>query len=93
MERFEGYYRQVDKGSQIKFYAAVANKLTKDGANQIPYRMIKELAIPDRPTAWSVIQISPESTELEMANKLADYFVRITDEFTPMQNAPPSTYD
>ena len=54
---------------------------------------MKELAIPDRPTSWNINSLHPELSDLELAEKLATYFVTITDEFEPIErNAAPVTF-
>ena len=81
------------KAAKSEYYTAAVRKLSGDKANQILYRILKDVAIPDRPTAWTITHLSPEDSELELANKLAQYFVRITDEFDPLTDAPPVTYE
>ena len=59
---------------------------------KLPYKILKELSIPDRPAPWSVTQIDPEKTEAQLAEDLVDFFVKITDEFPPLDGYCPETY-
>ena len=57
------------------------DKLKESGSYQLPYKLIKELAIPDRPKAWKINSLKPGMDDGALANDLAAFFCRITDEF------------
>ena len=80
------------KESKAKYYADAVEKLKANGT-QVPYRILKELAVADRPKAWTVNAVRPSLSDRDLANELADYFARITDEFEPLGDfQPPVTY-
>ena len=80
------------KESKQKYYTEAIEKLKGEGSGQLPYAILRELAIPDRPAPWSVNQLAPGQSDELLAEDLADYFVRITDEFTPIGGYCPATY-
>ena len=81
------------KASKREYYDSALMKLKADGSNQLPYNILRELAIPDRPSPWTVNQTNPSLTDQALAEALADFFVRITDEFTPIDGVSyPTTY-
>ena len=82
------------KEAKRAFYNGAVNKLKEIGSSQLPYKVLKELAIPDRPAPWSINATRPGLDDLNLAEELADYFVKITDEFTPLEpGRHPITYD
>lgn len=76
-----------------KHYLSVAECLKLSSSGQIPYQILKEVAIPERPSNWSINMLAPKLSDDELSETLADYFVRITDKFTPInRNKLPTTY-
>ena len=64
----------------------VTNQLTDD-------KILKDIPIPDRTKAWTINSLRPGLSDTDLASELAVYFVRITDEFTPLNNqAVPITF-
>ena len=57
---------------------------------RIPYGVLTHIAEPDNPPTWNVTKMRPDLSEAELAEELATYFVKITDEFTPVdpENIP-----
>ena len=80
------------KDSKSQYYAQVVTRLTAEGSNQIPYNILKDIAIPDRPAPWSVNHVAPGLGDSALAESLADYFVKIIDKFSPLTGAPPTTF-
>ena len=81
------------KESKAAFYTKSAESLKAKGGGTIPYRILKELAIPDRPKRWTVNSWKPGLSNQDIANNLASYFTRITDEFDPLPlEDVPTTY-
>ena len=80
--------KELIRTAKKKYYENAVDKLKRQRSGTIPYRILKELAIPDRPKAWSVNSLAPEKTDMELAEDLADFFVKITDEFDPLTDAP-----
>ena len=72
------------KESKQNYYAKAVDKLKTEGNNQVPYRILKELAEADRPKAWTVSAVRLDLMEEQLANVLADYFTKITDEFSSL---------
>ena len=66
------------------FYNDAVEKLKARGGNQVPYKILRELAVADRPRPWVVNSVKPAMTDDQLANSLADYFTKITDEFSPL---------
>lgn len=59
-------------------------KLKSQGGGVIPYKILKELAIADHPKPWSINSLKPTLLDTDLAEDLASYFVKITDEFQPL---------
>ena len=83
------------KESKEAFYKEAVEKLKQKGSSQLPYKALRELAIPDRPDPWTVNETRPGLSNTDLAEKLASYFVRVTDEFEPIDPdyIPPVTFD
>ena len=76
-----------------KYYEKEAARLMTPGSNSIPFKSLHHIYDADAPQKWTVNQLAPELTDLELAEDLAKYFVRITDEFEPLvMNNLPVTY-
>ena len=67
-----------------EFYEKSLDKFCVQGGGAIPYKMLKELTVPDRPKKWSINELKPKMTDDVLAEDLADFFVWITDEFEPL---------
>ena len=81
------------KESKRDFYNDAVERLKARGSSQLPYKALKELAIPDRPPSWTINSLRPHSTNEALAEELADYFVRITDEFVGLDpDLAPTTF-
>ena len=82
------------KESKEEFYQKSVDKMKESGSSQLPYRLLKELAIPDRPPVWSVNSLRPGKSDQDLAEELASFFVRTTDEFEPLgaDSLPSSTH-
>ena len=72
------------KKSKQEFYKEAVEKLRNAGSSQLPYRLLKKLAVPDRPKSWTMSQMRPGRSEKDTAEELAEYFSRITSGFTPL---------
>ena len=72
------------KTAKKDYYEEAVAKLKSEGSSQLPYRVLKELAVPNRPSPWSINSLRPGLADEELAEELADYFVKITDEFPPL---------
>lgn len=75
-----------------KFYDAEANKLTGQHMTKIPFKILKNLTEAERPAAWDVTMMRPGKTERDVAEELADFFIRITSEYQPISTIP-ETYE
>ena len=80
----------IKREKKIYYDKAIA-KLGKDGG-QIPYRILKDIAIPDRPKPWSINSLQPGIPDAALADELAGLFMKITDEFTPISGGHPITF-
>ena len=76
------------KEAKTKYYEDAVLKLSADGAGKI----LKDIAIPDRPAPLTIGQVLPDLGEGEIAEKLATYFSRITQDFTQLDNPNIETY-
>ena len=65
----------------MQYYQDSISRLKANGSSQFPDKALRELTIPDRPKPWSINSLKPALTDEALAKELADYFVRITDEF------------
>ena len=80
------------KNSKQEYYQKELEKIKNHGGSHVPYKALKELSVPDRPEAWTINKLRPSLTDSEIAEELATYFIRITDDFTPLDPAiRPST--
>ena len=83
-QEVKDHTNKLIKESKQNFYANAVEELKAKGGSNVPYRILKDLAVPDRPKAWSINQLAPNLTDVELAEKLAEYFGRITDQFSPL---------
>ena len=72
------------KRNKQDFFRSATEKLIAAGSNQLPYHALKELAIPERPAAWSINQLRPNVSDERLAEELSEFFSRITDAFEPV---------
>ena len=63
-----------------EFYEKAISKI-KQGGSIIPFHVLKEMVIPDRPKSWSVNALMLRSSD----NQLSNYFIQIMDEFDPLR--------
>ena len=75
------------KRNKTNFFKQATDKLKSNGSSQLPYRALRELAIPERPDPWSINMLAPDLTDEQLAEDLATYFSRITDQFTPLDTS------
>ena len=66
------------------FLKKATERLIANESNQVPYKALKEIAVPERPKAWTINDVSPDLNDAELAKKLAAYFSLITDKFEPI---------
>ena len=68
--------------------------LTRPEANKRFFQIVKKYNTVDRPAQFDVRNLRPGKTDQEVADELATYFNRISQEFSPLQpHEIPSTYD
>ena len=80
--------KKIKEGKQ-EYYRKAVDKLRADGGSQLPYKILKELSIPDRPAPWTVTSLRPSLSSQVLAEELAEYFVKITNEFAPLPTRRP----
>ena len=74
-------------------YEKAASKLKEEGAGKIPYRILNDISIPERPPTWTINMVAPKMSDADLAESLADYFTQITNEFEPLDlQSLPQTY-
>ena len=77
-----------------KYYEREVQKLSEEGAHQIPYKTLKNMADTERPPAWSMEHMGPQKPLESLAEEAAAFFSSISQEFTPLdRSAVPLTYD
>ena len=81
------------KRRKKKYYDAEVQKLRQEGSYRIPYKVLKNISDTERAKTWSVEDLSNGRTEEKLAEDLAVYFSKISQEFSPLQGEPPTTYD
>ena len=62
---------QMIKKAKREYYDRAVSNLREKGGNVIPYKILKDLAIPDRPKKWSVNDVKPRLTDSDLAEDLA----------------------
>ena len=75
------------KEAKADYYQKALDTLNAEGGKLIPYKILKNIAIPDRPKTWTVNSLNPGMTDHELVEDLASYFVRITDEISPLDTS------
>ena len=75
------------KKSKSEYYQKSVVRLKDQGAGVIPYKILKDIAIPDRPKSWSINSLKPKMSDKELAKDLASFFIKITDEFVPLNTS------
>ena len=73
-----------------EYYKKAVDKLGKEGTT-IPYKILKEIALPDRPKSWSINSLRPDLTDDQLADELAVFITSIMDKFEPLRGNPPTT--
>ena len=74
------------------YYDRTVKKLT--AKNSIAYTAIKALRDVEAPKPWQARQLKPESTVEEMGEEMADFFAKISKEFSPLAlDSVPLTHD
>lgn len=68
-----------------KYYEKEEQNLHVYNPKIVPYKILKDLTEPERPKAWSVQSMRPNSSDFEIAWELADFFSRITDTLPPLR--------
>lgn len=63
--------------SKKKFYDDAVERLKHRGGGTIPYSILKELAIPDRPKPWTINMVNPRLSDRDLADQLANFFSAI----------------
>lgn len=81
---------KIIREAKEAFYQGAVNKMKEAESCQLPYRALKDLAVPDWPQPWTVNACGPEYNDNTLAERLATYFTKIMDEFVPLQNGVPS---
>ena len=77
-----------------KYYEKECEKLTKDGPRTIPYKALQNIQDSEMPRKWSINHLDPKATDEDLSEDLADFFVKISDEFSPLNKGNlPRTYD
>ena len=77
----EGTSEAIAKNKRV-FYEQEVKKLGMPGA--IPYKSLHRIIDTDAPKNWTPKMMKPDMNELQIAEDLADFFTRITDEFSPL---------
>ena len=81
------------KEAKIEYYNKAVDKLKQQGGNIIPYKILKEIAVINRPKPWTIQSIRPGVPDEVLVEELADFFTKITDEFTLIEGyCPPFTF-
>ena len=71
------------KSRRQKCFEREVEKLAQSGSHTTPYKVLRALSMAERPPNWLPAMIKPLLTEQELADDLADYFAKISEEFRP----------
>ena len=79
--------------SKLKYYSKEAEKMMAPGSNSVPFKSLHHIYDGDAPPKWTINQLTPDMSDLKLAEDLARYFTRISDGFVPLgTNQLPTTY-
>ena len=72
------------KANKKAYYDKETEKIAALNTGKIPFGILKHVSDPDKPNTWTPSCMKPGVPDLEIAEEFAEYFVRITDEFEPI---------
>ena len=76
-----------------KYFEKETRKLTEEGAHRTVWKALKNLFDAERTPAWCMDQLFPGEDVETMAERLADYFAAVLNEYDPVNPASvPVTY-
>ena len=78
---------------KTKYLEKQKNRLTDPNASRNFFRNIKNYKTYERPKSFNVSDLRPNSSDIEVADEVAQFFNSISSEFEPLQEGDiPSTY-
>ena len=90
LEKFDNYMEK----RQQNYLKNQRNKLTNASASRNFYKNVKAFKAADKPEGFDVRNLRPGQTDQETADEVAQFFNRISQEFSPLQpHQIPCTYD
>ena len=81
-ERWKDMQKETDRiltERKEQYYARFSDKLKKGGRNY--HNAVKSLRSVEAPTSWNISELFPQMSEESVAEKAAEYFNSISDEF------------
>ena len=76
-----------------EYYEKECLRLELPGAHTIAYRALNRIKDAEKPQQWSINSLRPKLSDHQLANQLANFFSRITNEFVPINmTSLPVTY-
>ena len=83
MEKLKKVTESMIRNRKKKYYDREVEKLSQQGAHQIPYKTLKNIADTERPPVWSAENLSAHKPTKEVAEDDAAFFSSISQEFLP----------
>ena len=75
----------IDKAKE-KWYKKEEEKLTTPGAHQLSFKALRNIRGAEREEEWAVDELDPTKTQQELAEDLATYFSKISQEQPSLSN-------
>ena len=80
----------VQKHQQACFLDKMTKMTVSDGSSRAFFKAVNCLKHREAPKRWEIKQMFPEDSEPEIAEKVAEYFNRISNEYTPVLPPTPT---
>lgn len=89
--RWKSLKRETDKillEEKVKFLERFKEKSVKDGSSKYFFHAVKALSTRNAPKQWKLMDMFPGKTEQEAVDTTADFFNKISREYTPIPRPP-----
>lgn len=80
--------RELLQASQKAFLSRIKDKKVENGSSKALYEAVKTLKHREAPKKWNIQNMFPDQQEEEIAERVAEYFNKISQEYSPAD--PPS---
>ena len=72
------------KEKRLAYYRNESEKIKSMKGSYIPFKVLHHITDPEKPKNWSIKSLNPNMSDKELAEDVASYFIKITDEFEPL---------